>query len=221
MGVESISSSANSASSSAASAQAQQNQMDYDAFLQLMIAQMQAQDPTDPMDSSEYLSQLAEFSTVSGLTQLQDTVATLSESLRSSQVLDGTNLVDRDVLIDSSQISLPSEGSVYGTVEVPEGTRSVSMAIKDSSGQTVRTVALSSTEGEVVFEWDGNDTQGTRANAGLYTIEVVADVAGTNEQLATQVLAHVGSVSIDPSTYSLTLNTDLGTMSLADVRRVL
>jgi hypothetical protein len=62
---------------------------------------------------------------------------------------------------------------------------------------------------------------GSAASAGDYRVAVVADVAGGSEQLETQLLARVGSVTIDPSTYSLTLNTDLGTISLGRVRRVM
>jgi len=110
---------------------------------------------------------------------------------------------------------------VVGTVEIPEATRSARLVITDASGQQVRSVALSPQEGEIVFEWDGTTDAGGRAPSGEYSIAVVADVAGASEQLPTHLLAHVGSVSIDPNDFSLTLNTDLGPISLGRVRRVM
>ena len=61
----------------------------------------------------------------------------------------------------------------------------------------------------------------TRAPAGNYTVSAIAKVGGVEEQLATQLVGHVGSVTIDPNNYSLTLNTDLGPIALGRVRRVM
>jgi flagellar basal-body rod modification protein FlgD len=197
------------------------DQLGQDQFLQLMIAQLRHQDPTSPVDPADFLGQLAQFGTVTGIQGMQDSIGTLSDSLRSSQVLGGTSLVGRDVLIASDSATLGEGGNVLGMVEMPQGTNSASLVITDSSGQLVRRIALPPAEGEVVFEWDGMTEAGGAAPAGDYRVAVVADVAGASEQVETSLLARVGSVTIDPSTYSLTLNTDLGTISLGRVRRVM
>jgi flagellar basal-body rod modification protein FlgD len=209
-------------SSSAATAAAKaKDQLGQDAFLQLMITQLRHQDPTSPVDPADFLGQLAQFGTVTGIQGVQQSMSSLADALRSTQVLGGTSLVGRDVLVDADAAVLGEEGSVYGTAELPQGVRSAALVVTDASGQQVRRVAISPQAGELLFEWDGTTETGARAPAGEYSISVVADVAGQSEQLATQLLARVGSVTIDPSNYSLTLNTDLGPIALGRVRRVM
>jgi len=205
----------------AAATKKPKDQLGQDAFLQLMVAQLQHQDPTAPVDPADFLGQLAQFGTVTGIQGMQSSIGALSDALRSSQVLGGTNLVGRDVLVDADTASIAEGGEVLGTVTIPEGTRSASLVITDASGQLVSRVALPPQQGEIAFQWDGSTLTGGRAPAGEYKIEVVADVAGATEQLSTTLVARVGSVSIDPSNSSLTLNTDLGNVSLGRVRRVM
>jgi flagellar basal-body rod modification protein FlgD len=190
-------------------------------FMQLMIAQLRNQDPTKPMDPSSFLSQLAQFGTVTGIQNMQDSLSTLSDSLRSSQVLGGTTLVGHYVLADASEGSIGATGDIAGTTTIPDGTSEASLVITDSSGQLIRRMPLSSQPGEAQFLWDGTTDVGTRAPAGNYKISAIAKVGGASEQLTTQLVGHVGSVTIDPATSSLTLNTDLGPIALGRVRRVM
>lgn len=197
------------------------DQLGQDAFLQLMLAQLRHQDPTSPVDPADFLGQLAQFGTVTGIQDMQGSLSTLSDALRSTQVLGGTSMVGRDVLVAADSIGIGEQGTVIGTVNIPTGTRSASLVVTDANGQQVRRVALSPREGELAFEWDGLTEDGTRAPVGDYRVNVVADVAGASEQLPTSLLARVGSVTIDPKDFSLTLNTDLGPVSLGRVRRVM
>ena len=200
---------------------AKKDQLGQAQFMQLMIAQLRNQDPTKPMDPSSFLSQLAQFGTVSGIQSMQDSISTLSESLRSSQVLGGTSLVGHYVLADASEGTIGATGDIAGTTEIPEGATEASLVITDSSGQQVRRMPIASAQGEVQFQWDGTTDVGTRAPAGNYTVSAFAKVGGASEQLATQLVGHVGSVTIDPNNHSLTLNTDLGPIALGRVRRVM
>jgi flagellar basal-body rod modification protein FlgD len=197
------------------------DQLGQKQFMQLMIAQLQNQDPTQPADPSAFLSQLAQFGTVSGIQSMQDSLTTLSDSLRSSQVLGGTNMVGHYVLADSSAATLDATGEVAGGTTIPEGATEASVVITDASGQLVRHMPISAQEGESDFLWDGTTDLGTRAPAGAYKVQTFAKVGGASEELTTQLVGHVGSVSIDPSNNSLTLNTDLGPISLSRVRRVM
>jgi flagellar basal-body rod modification protein FlgD len=200
---------------------AKKDQLGQAQFMQLMIAQLRNQDPTQPMDPADFLGQLAQFGTVSGIQGMQDSISTLSDSLRSSQVLGGTSLVGHYVLADASEGSIGATGDIAGTTTIPEGASAASLVITDSSGQLIRRMPISSQQGEAQFLWDGTTDLGTRAPAGNYTISAIAKVGGTDEQLATQLVGHVGSVTIDPNNYSLTLNTDLGPIALGRVRRVM
>ncbi len=187
----------NGTSGAASAAASKKNQLGQDAFLQLMVAQMKNQDPTKPADPSEFLSQLAQFSTVSGIEGMKDSMSSLSEALRGSQVLGGTSLVGHVVMAEGDTAALGAEGSVYGATTIPEGASEVTVVVTDSSGQQIARIPLETTEGEVNFVWDGNTGLGSRAAPGNYKFTAVANVGGASKQLTTQLASYVNSVSID------------------------
>ena len=212
----------NSAAGAAATAgTTKKDALGQDAFLQLMVTQLKNQDPFKPVDPSQFLGQLAQFGTVTGIQGMQKSIGTLADSLRSSQVLGGTTLVGHDVLAVSNSAALGVTGEIKGAVTIPEGTSSAVLVVTDASGQLVKRVPLSSQQGTVDFTWDGSTDLGVRAPAGNYSLAAIANVGGAAEQMETQLTSRVGSVTIDPSNYSLTLNTDLGPIALANVRRVM
>jgi flagellar basal-body rod modification protein FlgD len=190
-------------------------------FLELMIAQLKNQDPFKAMDPSQFLGQLAQFGTVSGIQDMQAAFGTLSDAMRSSQVLDGATMVGREVLLPSDEVTLPAEGSVRGALDVPTGTTALQVNIRDANGTLVRRMTLPTTAGLNDFTWDGIADNGTRAPAGAYSLEAVANVAGKSGSLEMLLASRVNSVTIDAQT-GLTLNTsNLGSRSLSDVRRVM
>lgn len=197
------------------------DQLGQEQFLELMIAQLKNQDPFKAMDPSQFLGQLAQFGTVSGIQEMQSAFATLSDSMRSSQVLDGATMVGREVLVASDGMSLAAEGAMHGMIDVPSGASSVQLNVKDASGQLVRTMTLPASAGLNDFEWDGLTDSGVRAPAGDYTLEAVANVGGASESLETLLSSRVSSVTIDAGR-GLTLNTTtLGARTLSEVRRVM
>jgi flagellar basal-body rod modification protein FlgD len=190
-------------------------------FLELMIAQLKNQDPFKAMDPSQFLGQLAQFGTVSGISEMKEAFGTLSDAMRSSQVLDGATMVGREVLLPSDEVMLQAEGSVKGAVDVPTGTNALQVNIRDASGSLVRRMTLPTASGLQEFSWDGVADNGTRAAAGEYTFEAVASVAGSSGSLEMLMAGRVNSVTIDAAT-GLTLNTsNLGSRRLGDVRRVM
>jgi flagellar basal-body rod modification protein FlgD len=215
------------AAAQAANAQnAKKTELGQDDFLQLMITQLKNQDPFKPLDPSQYVGQLAQFSSVSGLKEINTAIAGLTSSLRGNQVLDGAAMIGRTIVAQGSQVYLPapSEGrtGIAGAIDVPKGTTALQLVVKDASGATVRTQALDPTAGMRGFAWDGRNDAGAAAAAGAYRVEIVANVAGKNESLATSIAAGVSSVALDPATGALLLDTDvLGEISMGDVERVL
>jgi flagellar basal-body rod modification protein FlgD len=190
-------------------------------FLELMIAQLKNQDPFKAMDPSQFLGQLAQFGTVSGISEMKEAFGTLSDAMRSSQVLDGATMVGREVLLPSDEVLLQAEGTVKGAIDVPTGTNALQVNIRDANGTLVRSLPLQTTSGLQEFSWDGVADNGTRAPAGEYTFEAVANVAGKSGSLEMLMAGRVNSVTIDAAT-GLTLNTsNLGSRSLSDVRRVM
>jgi flagellar basal-body rod modification protein FlgD len=197
------------------------DQLGQNEFLQLMLAQLKNQDPFKAMDPSQFLGQLAQFGTVTGIQEMQTAFGTLSDAMRSSQVLDGSTMVGREVLVASAGATLQAEGSVKGAFDVPNGTTALSLNIRDANGTLVRHVALPAATGLQEFSWDGTADNGARAPAGNYTFEAIASGGGRSESLEMLLASRVTSVTIDPGS-GLTLNTqDLGSRALSDVRRVM
>jgi flagellar basal-body rod modification protein FlgD len=196
-------------------------QLGQNEFLKLMLTQLKNQDPMKPLDPSQFLGQLAQFSTVTGIENMNGSLSELSSSLRSSQILNGATLVGREVLAASTTAALPEGGQVRGGVEVPEGATGVQVSIRDSSGQLVRSFSLQPTQGLAEFAWDGATSSGASAPAGTYNLEIVASVGGENVALDSLVSSRVNSVTMNPSSNELTLNTNSGTLALSNVRRVM
>jgi len=196
------------------------DQLGQNEFLQLMLAQLKNQDPFKAMDPSQFLGQLAQFGTVTGIQEMQGAFTQLSDAMRSSQVLDGAALVGRDILVPSDTVTLHAEGAVQGSIEVPKGITSLQVNIRDSSGALVRRMALPADSGTQSFTWDGLADNGTRAAAGDYSVEAVASAGGQSGSLEMLFSSRVNSVTIDSA--GLVLNTnDLGARPLNDVRRVM
>ena len=196
-------------------------------FMTLMITQLKNQDPMKPLDPSQYVGQLAQFSQVSGLSEMNKQITALTDSLRGNQVLDGAGMIGRTVIAAGNNIYLPdadgdSPRGPQGLIDVPAGASAVQLVVKDSTGALVRTQALDTHRGTQAFTWDGTTDAGTAAHAGAYKIEVVAKIGDQNVSLKTSVAANVSSVALDPNTGALLLDTDsLGELALSSVERVL
>jgi flagellar basal-body rod modification protein FlgD len=193
-----------------------------DDFLALMTAQLKNQDPLKPLDSTEFVAQLVQFGSVSGIQNMQTSLNGLATSLRSAQALNGATLVGHDVLAPGNSAALGASDGVQGAIDVPSGASSLQIEVKDASGATVRTIALLPQDGMTNFTWDGMTSDGTRAAPGIYSFAAVANVGGKNQAPDMYMQSKVLSVTIDPQSTDLTLNTaSLGTVTLASVRRIL
>src|SRR5262245_61733142 len=167
-------------------------------FLKLMMAQMKNQDPMKPTDPTQFLSQLAQFSTVTGIQNMQTSMEDLASSLRSTQVLNGASLVGHDVLAPATTDTIEAGQSVKGAVEAPDGTSQILVTVKDGSGALVRAFTAPAGSGMNEFNWDGKDNLGNPVPAGQYKFEVNANVAGKAEALDPLLMSKVASVTIDP-----------------------
>ena len=207
---------------------AKKSELNQNDFLTLMITQLKNQDPFKPLDPAQYVGQLAQFSQVSGLADMNKSITSLTDSLRGNQVLDGASLIGRTVIAQGNTVYRPAtvEGQdpylTQGAVQVPEGASSVQLVVKDSAGTLINSQALDAHAGLRGFKWDGSTDAGTNAPAGAYRIEVIAKVGGENVSLKTSVAAQVSSVALDPTSGALTLDTDaLGEIAMSGVERVL
>lgn len=197
------------------------NTLDQQDFLMLLTTQLRNQDPMKPLDSTQFVTQLAQFSQVSGVQEMNASLAALTAGMKSSAVFDGASLVGRYVLLEGDSAMLAEEGTIVGGVATPKGATAVTVNVHNADGELVRTLQVSPTDGMTLFSWDGLDGEGCAAPPGRYTIEAAATVSGASKAADTLVADLVSSVSIDPGTFALTLNTaGAGPVGLADVRQV-
>ena len=143
-------------------------------FLSLLVTQMRNQDPTQPMDSSQMVSQLAQISQVSATQALQTSFDALSTSLQGNQMLQASSMVGRGVTVPSAAGRL-GESGMDGAVNVPGGGGQVIVQITDAAGSVVRTLDLGTPDaGLVAFHWDGKGDDGKPAQTGAYGLTAQA-----------------------------------------------
>jgi len=192
-------------------------------FLTLMLAQLQNQDPTSPVDSNEFLSQLASLSEVQGITQLNSSFTALSNSLVSSQALQASSLLGHQAMVTSSTATLSTAGgTITGAVSVPQTSSSVVLNITNSAGVLVKSINLGAqSAGLADFTWNGQTSSGSAAPAGTYTLNAQVGGVSGGTAISTLVSGTVDSVTMGSGTTGLTLNiAGLGSVPFSSVQQI-
>ncbi|WP_372963971.1 flagellar hook assembly protein FlgD [Marinobacter sp.] len=192
-----------------------------DAFMELMLAQMKNQNPLEPQDNGDFISQLAQFSSLEEMQNLTGTVDDVAGQFRSSQALQASAMVGKTVLAPSGVGILGSKGEITGTINVPASTGGLRLSVMSQSGELVRQIDMgSSAAGVVSFRWDGADGNGNPLPPGPYQIIAQGSYPSGPEQLETMVSANVDSVSLGNGG-TITLNlAGMGSIALADVKQI-
>ena len=142
-------------------------------FLELMLAQLENQDPMEPMDNGEFLGQMAQFSTVSGIEEMTESMAALTETYATGQTLQSSQLVGQEVLIEDNTLELNAEDNASGVFELEASSGDVKLDITDITGSVVQQIDLGSySAGRHVFSWDGMNKDGNPMPPGKYTANV-------------------------------------------------
>lgn len=198
------------------------DELDKNAFLELMVAQLNNQDPLNPQENGEFIAQLAQFSSVEGIENLNSTVEVMSSSLQSSQALQASALVGRTVQVKSDSSFLAPEGQVTGTIKLLNSTTDLKLNISNSAGVLVDQIDLGSqAQGDIRFTWTGQDGSGVPYAAGEYFFNAVANSGDSSEEIDLALSANVDSVSINPDR-SVVLNIQgKGAIALLDVEEIL
>lgn len=199
------------------------NELGQDDFLKLMVTQLTSQNPLKPQDGAEFVNQLAQFSTVTGIQQLQSSFADFAAAANNGQALMAANLVGRSALVASGKAILATNGTVQGELNIPSDASNVYIRIMDKNGTLVRTLELGQqSEGPLSFEWDGKlDDDLHFADPGLYKIKADAVIAGQTLALETHIAAPVESVTMGAAK-GMEIHLDgLGRYTLGDIRAVL
>jgi flagellar basal-body rod modification protein FlgD len=171
--------SATSATSSSSSSSATSGANLQSTFLQLLITQMQNQDPTNPMDSSQMTSQLAQIDTVTGISQLNTSLSSLATQLNAGQTSQAALLIGSSVLAPGNQITVTSGKTNEFGVQLATAASDMQINVENSAGQIVNTIDLGAQPaGTVPVSWTPVDTSGNALPAGTYTITATGTVNG-------------------------------------------
>jgi flagellar basal-body rod modification protein FlgD len=190
-------------------------------FITLMTTQLKYQDPTKPQDSTAFVAQLAQFSTVSGVQEMNTNMTSLVNQLKGNAALNATSLVGHQVLVQADTLAYTSGNTVNGSVATPDGATSLTIGVYDKAGSLVRQFTAPATTGLSTFTWDGLNDSGKAVASGNYTFKAIGDVSGTSVSATTLLSTKVDSVTLDTSDGSMALNTDgIGSVQLADVWKV-
>lgn len=191
-------------------------------FLALMLAQIKNQDPFDPKDNGEFISQMAEFGTVSGIGDLNKAFSELSGSLYSNQSLQAASMIGRTVEVPSKNIQHAAGGTHAGSIELPISSNSVRVTIFDGAGGFVRNIDLGmQSSGMVEFNWDGNDQNGSPVPTGQYSVTAEALIGGESQALNTFTGQTVNSVALSGPGGAIQLELANGeSVSLGQIRQI-
>jgi flagellar basal-body rod modification protein FlgD len=215
-----VGSSSSSNSSSSSSAVQQALNITPADFLRLITTQMQAQNPLQPSDPTQFLSQLEQMSEVSSMQSMQSSLSGLQTSLQSTQMANGTALIGQTVLVPTNAATLDtSGGTISGALQTPSGATTMTVTIKDAGGALINTinVKVPSQGGLANFTWNGTNTAGTAVPAGQYKITATAGNGSENISLNPLIQTKVQSVTVDSSTQGLDVNTENGTVPLSSI----
>ncbi|HAZ61917.1 MAG TPA: hypothetical protein DCY89_10130 [Gammaproteobacteria bacterium] len=199
-------------------------QLGSEDFLKLMIEQLRNQNPTNPAESTEFLGQMAQFSTVSGIQELQRSLGGIAAGLQSSQALQASTMVGRTVVLETDRFTYRGAEGMAGAVQLNQSSSDVRLGVFNAAGTRVKEFSLGAGgPGELAFKWDGLDASGNPAPSGTYQIRASAlNENGQFVALGTLLNARVESVSLQPQGAGAELNlAGFGPIDMSAVRRVI
>lgn len=203
--------------------EANNQELTQEDFFSLLSQQLSMQDPFKPVDNDQMIAQMASFSTVDGINNLNEEIVNLNTVMTSSQALQASGLVGQKVLIPSDTGHISAEDpSLKGIVSTPEPIESITVRIEDEKGQLVKTYTVDgSAGGNIDVAWDGLDKNGEPVASGNYSIKATGRVDGENQDLPVSTYAHVTSVSLGTASTGAILNLrGIGGIKLGDVLAV-
>jgi flagellar basal-body rod modification protein FlgD len=198
----------------------QNKELGKNEFLNLLVAQLNNQNPLEPQGNGEFIAQLAQFSQVEGIEKLNTSMGSLLSGYQSSQALQASSLVGRKVIVPTDKAVVDTAETFKASLVLPVTSSNVYVNVYDSAGATVNRVNLGQqSAGNVSFMWDGKDASGKVMPPGTYRFEAQASYADGPKGLYTMLPANVDSVTLGQNGGELTLNlAGLGSVPLSQVQ---
>jgi flagellar basal-body rod modification protein FlgD len=198
---------------------AQQQMLDQGDFLSLMTAQLKNQDPFEPVDNTQMVAQMAQFSSLAGITEMSSTLKAIADKLGGTSMNDALGWVGRTVLTEGDVAFARTTGGIEGGVEL-DGDARVSVTISAADGTVLKTVDLGDQKaGTTRFDWDGITQSGEPAGDGPFGITVSAKKGDATVAARPLVWSPVTSVSLVAGEPVLTLP-GIGQVNATAVRSV-
>ena len=189
-------------------------------FLELLVAQLNNQNPLEPQENGEFIAQLAQFSQVEGIEKLNTSMGSLLSGYQSSQALQASSLVGRKVIVPTEKAVVDTSETFKGSLVLPVTSSNVYVNVYDSAGKSVGRVNLGQqAAGNVSFMWDGKDASGNLLPPGTYKFEAQATYADGTKGLYTLLPANVDSVALGQNGGEMKLNlAGIGSVPLSQVQ---
>ncbi len=188
-----------------------------DRFLKLLVAQMQNQDPMNPMDNAQVTTQLAQIQTVSGISTLNASIGTLGSQFSQMQALQGVSLVGREVSVAGNQLNIASDGTGSGSYSLASPASAVQLDVLNAAGAVISTQQLGAVgTGTQTFSVPSS---GLAGNTGGVTFKITATSSSNPVTATTYATDKVTAISNSGGTLSLQLQ-NLGTVPYTSITAV-
>lgn len=190
-------------------------------FLKLMTAQLKNQDPFAPVDNTQMVAQMAQFSSVAGISEMNTTLKAISDKLAGTSQSDALSYVGRTVLTEGTTAYGRTAGGIAGAVELDGDASQVNVSIQSADGQVLKTIQLGAqSKGTVNYDWDGKTDGGEDAGNGPFKITVTAAKDSAEIASRSLVWAPVASVSMPSSGTPVLTLPGIGQVPITDVRQI-
>ena len=164
-------------------------------FLKLMTAQLQNQDPFAPMDNGDFIAQMAQFSTVTGITEINTNLTNLGDKLEPNRIATAASFLGTSVLVPGQTVTPDDNGEIHGVIDLPASSTNVGLTISNTKGEVFHTIDLGSqTKGLVGFSWTDIPEDIIRSNQKL-SLQAFAGNGNATDGLSTAVYNKVISAS--------------------------
>lgn len=206
--------SSTAASAVAAPAAKPPGAMDQNDFLKLMTTQLTTQDPFNPVDNTQMVAQMAQFSQVAGIAEMNASLKTLVSSMGSGRLNDAASWIGRTVLAESNVASPLKDGSFAGEIALTEPADELSIAYVNDDGAILHQENVGAREaGTLPFAWDGKNAAGERIATRPVKVVVTARAAGERIAAPVATWTVVGGIQSPATGSSTKLLTGLGAIS--------
>ena len=187
-------------------------------FLKLMTTQLQNQDPFAPMENGEFIAQMAQFSTVTGITSMDESLKNVAAKLGETRIATAANMLGHSVLVPGKIARTDDDGSVNGVIDLPSAATNVNVVFKSQSGDIIDTISLGNqSSGLVGFAWHGAPKETTDNDDPIF-VEAYANTGKGMEGVNSSIFAEVLSSSAGTGDSGVMLDVrDYGTISANEV----